>query len=123
MKTIYLAGGMRSGWQKRVEIFVPHFNYIDPCDNGLKTEQEYTFWDLESVRRCDYLFGYMEKDNPSGAGLALEIGYAKGLNKAVFLIDESGAKYFGMARSISDVVFTDFNAGISFLQRLSILDK
>ena len=67
---VYLSGGMRSGWQDKVIAECPGLEFIDPRDHGLHSSMEY----MLSVRRCDILFAYLEKDNPSGLGLALEVG-------------------------------------------------
>lgn len=73
---VYLAGGMRSNWQDKVKKAFPGIMFLDPRDHGAKEEAAYTAWDLTGVELADIVFGYIEKDNPNGAGLALEFGYA-----------------------------------------------
>lgn len=83
---------------------------------------QYTLWDMHHIRSADILFGYMEKDNPSGYGLATEIGYAKGLGKTVILIDEKSradkqfSQYFTMVREVADIVLDSLGEGINILK-------
>ena len=94
---IYLAGGMRSGWQDRViekikECYGDEMvEFLDPRSHGLKEPAEYTKWDMNAIENCDVVFGYMEKDNPAGMNLMYEMGYGKGLGKEVFCVDEKAA--------------------------------
>jgi hypothetical protein len=90
MTKIYLAGGMKSGWQQTV---INKYNnneatFINPQNHGLNIPKLYTHWGLYGIKQCDILFGYMEEINPSGYGLAAEIGYAKAMGKLVILVDE-----------------------------------
>lgn len=109
---IYLAGGMRSGWQDKVMAAVPKGQaiFIDPRTQAPgASELEYTRFDLTGVDLADIVFGYMEKSNPGGSGLALEFGFASAHDNSKFLmlVEEDGypqQKYFGMVRSVSDVV-------------------
>ena len=124
---IYLAGGFQSGWQGRVKAAVPQFSYLDPRAHGLANKAEYTVWDLEAVRRCSWVFAYLESTNPGGFALALEIGYAKALGKRVIFVDERSAsdpqigRYLTMISAASDVVFNNLEDGIDFLQKLGPL--
>lgn len=124
---IYLAGGMKSGWQDRViNKFSDRCIIFNPQDHKLNCAKEYTIWDLHFVSRADVIFGYLEKDNPSGFGLAVEIGYARALNKTIILVDEksntdpSFSIYFKIVRETSDIVFGDFESGLNYLERFSI---
>jgi len=69
----------------------------------------------------------MEQDNPSGYGLATEIGYARGLGKTVILVDERSqadeqfSQYFAIVREMSDVVLDSLEEGIALLKRF-VLD-
>src|SRR5687767_4074591 len=94
---VYLAGGMRSDWRDQVKAVSGH-TYIDPTQHKLEDAIGYTFWDLAAVESCDLVFAYMEKDNPSGVGMVLEIGYALGLGKKVIFVDEQNNKYFAIVR-------------------------
>jgi hypothetical protein len=129
--TIYLAGGMRTNWQDTLIEFMRRQRpevpviYLDPRQSGAKDEETYTAWDVAAVAMADILFVYLEAENPSGAGLALEIGVAEGLKRAgkpakeiVFVCDPKHPhhRYFGMARVCSNSVYDDFQQG---LQRLA----
>ncbi len=103
---VYLAGGMKSGWQDAVKRAVPGIIFIDPRDHGLQDENGYTAWDLAGVERADVVFGYMESDNPGGAGLAVEFGWGARADKLMLLVEQDGypqQRYFGMVRALSHV--------------------
>lgn len=113
---IYLAGGMRSGWQDRVTAGAPQHEYIDPRTHGLDDEREYTAWDLAGVRAADLVFACMEADNPSGLGMCVEMGYALGLGKPIVFVDEHGGRRLGMARQIATVLTRRLDDGIALLR-------
>lgn len=103
---VYLAGGMKSGWQDAVKKAVPGVIFIDPREHGLKDEAGYTAWDLAGVERADVIFGYMESDNPGGAGLAVEFGWGARADKLLLLVEQGiypQQRYFGMVRALSHV--------------------
>lgn len=119
---VYLAGGMKGDWQSRViEYSKDEFEFFNPQDHKLKKPKEYTGWDLFYLDKSDICFAYLEKDNPSGIGLSLEIGYAKALGKMIILVDEkSGLDYkeynkFGIVRNSSTVVFDNLEEGLEYL--------
>jgi len=85
---VYLAGGLRSNWQDFVIRACPALKFFDPREHGLSDATSYTSWDLEAIRRCRWLFAYLERDNPGGYALALELGYARALGKEVIFVDE-----------------------------------
>lgn len=106
---VYLAGGMKSGWQDRVKKEVSGVIFIDPREHGLSSEEDYTAWDLAGVERADIVFGFMEADNPGGAGLAVEFGWGARANKALILVEQEGyaqQRYFGMVRALAHRKFT-----------------
>jgi len=129
-KRVYLAGGMHSNWRGVLTNKLEgktFFNFIDPLSNNMRKPDQYTFWDLRSIEQCDILIGYMDKTNPSGFGLNLEIGYAKALGKTIVLVipedftrDDERSKYFDMARVCADVIVhtlsdcADFLKGIEY---------
>lgn len=124
---IYLAGGMKSGWQNTViNKLKDRCVCFNPQDHRLNNAKEYTIWDLHFVNQADIIFAYLEKENPSGFGLTLEIGYAKALNKTIILVDErsrfdsSFANYFKIVSESANVVFDDFESGLDYLERFSI---
>ena len=119
---IYLAGGMNSDWQsKLIQKFGKEFIYFNPKDHLLNDSREYTPWDLFYIKNCDILFAYMEKENPSGIGLALEIGYAKALGITIILVDEKSSSdnffrdKFRIVRDSATVVYEKFNEGLDYL--------
>ena len=112
---IYLAGGMKSKWQDKVMTACPAHEFIDPRTHGLTSEKEYTAWDLAGVRRSDLVLAYMDSDNPSGYGLALEVGYASALFVPIWYVCEDTTarqRYFGMVRACSDKLFSDLDEAI-----------
>lgn len=116
MVKIYLAGGLRSNWQDRVRESVHRVEFIDPREHQLTDPRLYTFWDLHAIERSEWVFAYLEKDNPGGYALALEIGYAKGLGKRVLLVDEKPEeRYFAMVRECADIVFPSLDEGMKYL--------
>lgn len=63
----------------------------------------------------------MERTNPSGFGLAVEIGYAKGINKTVILVLEKNHeihkdRYLEFLMKAADVTFEDLDNAIEFLK-------
>lgn len=118
---IYLAGGMKSGWQQRVYEQVHGVTFIDPCQHGLDDPQAFTLWDLTGVALCDGVFAYLEKSNPGGVGLALEIGYAKALGKWTIFVDEQQDRRFAMVRAAADVTVNTLEDGLRVLNAMGKL--
>lgn len=107
---VYLGGGMRTGWQKRVKEAVPGIIYIDPSESGLKEEKLYTAYDLAGVERSSVVFGFMERSNPGGSGLAVEFAWGAQAGKTLILVEETGyaqQRYFGMVRALSHACYQD----------------
>jgi nucleoside 2-deoxyribosyltransferase len=117
---VYLAGGFSSNWNDKVKTLT-NVEFIDPRIKEVKKEFkyfEYGCWDLHYIKQCDICFVYMEKDNPSGYGLSVEIGYAKALNKTVILVLENGhekEKYLLFLKNVADVIYDNLDDGINFL--------
>lgn len=121
---IYLAGGFRGDWHEYIiEKLGETFTIFNPKRHQLESVNMYTAWDLYHVDKCDILFGYMTEDNPSGYGLALEIGYAKAKNKLIILIDERSKKdanfkkYFSICHESSNLIFQNVDDAIIYLQQ------
>lgn len=123
---VYLAGGMNnSDWQSRVinEVKSKDILFYNPREHQLNDSTEYTVWDLYYVKKCDILFAYMQKDNPSGIGLTLEVGYARAIDKTIILIDERSAEdevfasRFEIVRQSASIVFDSLEKGIDFLSK------
>ena len=89
MMRIYLAGGFHSGWQGRVKESAPQHEYFDPStDADQRFAYRWTNQEIEAMKWCELVFAYFEKTNPSGLGLAKEIGWTTILDKPVIYIDE-----------------------------------
>lgn len=121
---VYLAGGMRSGWQGIVMQAVPDFAYLDPRDAASPDPDIYTPRDLAMIAEADTVFAYMESNNPGGYALGLEVGYAIALGKRViFVMDPADPRrrYFDMIAAVAETRCTDLESGIEALKRLAIL--
>lgn len=117
---VYLAGGMRGEWRS----YFPDRTgviYFNPCDPGFGEPDKYTTYDLKCVENCDVLFGYLEKDNPSGLGLFLEIGYAKALGKIIVFVDEKNDHYTQIARQCADIICDNLDDAIITVSKFSYL--
>lgn len=111
---VYLAGGMKTGWQDtlitEVEREIPgEVWWIDPrswADQHVDPAS-YTARDLRGIRDCSILLAWMDSKNPSGYGMCLEIGYAHAIGRSIIMADSMHDDwrngYFGMARECADV--------------------
>lgn len=122
---IYLAGGFHSGWQDEVESACPQHEYYNPgllsLGNVRLEMDKIGAWDLHHVKRCDLVFAYMERTNPSGIGLAVEVGYAHGIGKTVILVLEPGHetikdRYLDFLKSVAYITLQTLEDGIDFLE-------
>lgn len=121
MMRIYLAGGMRSNWRDEVKAALPYVTFIDPCDHGFSMPSFYTAWDNAGVERADVVLAYLEDSNPSGIGLAYEIGKAVGMGKKVILVDEKDNHYTQILRESVDLVCESMETAIFFLTKLCLV--
>ncbi|MBD8083019.1 nucleoside 2-deoxyribosyltransferase domain-containing protein [Chryseobacterium caseinilyticum] len=124
---IYLAGGFKGGWHDDVvKKLGDSFQIFNPQQHNLDEAEKYTYWDLYHVKKCDILFCYMSKDNPSGYGLALEIGYARALNKLIVLVDdrskddEQFKRYFSICQASSNVILETLDEAIDYVRTFKI---
>lgn len=122
---LYLAGGMHGDWREQYRVGLPKGTELfDPRKHDLSMAEDYVLWDLTAIEECDILVGYMEEDNPSGLGLALEIGYAKALGKKIILVldhefvMQDRYRYFLMAEVCADSTFTDHKEALKLIQSL-----
>lgn len=119
-QNVYLAGGFNSDWREKVKACA-NVSFIDPKEKEQKKEfqwDEYGCWDLHFIKQSDICFVYMERSNPSGFGLSVEIGYAKGLGKTVILVLETGHEkdsYLTFLMTVADVTYDNLDDGINFL--------
>lgn len=127
---VYLAGGMKSGWQEKVKGFtstMKRVQWFDPTEHDYGDPRHYGPWDAAAVDACDVVFAYLEAGNPGGEGMCAEIGRAAGLGKVIIFVDEkteSGAartRYLRLVREWSTVVVGNLSDGINHLQRYSLI--
>jgi nucleoside 2-deoxyribosyltransferase len=128
MVKIYLAGGMRTNWQDKVfDALDPKLVWIfDPRTKGQISDkkmslEEYSTWDLHHIKQCDIVFGFMERTNPSGIGMAVELGYAFGIGKTVILVLEENNehqldRYIQFMKKTAHVTFNNLEEGVNFLK-------
>ena len=119
---VYLAGSLDSDWQSNVITrFKDNFIFYNPKDHNLNSSLEYTTWDLFYLKKSDIIFAFMEKNNPSGFGLTLEIGYAKALSLTIILVDEKSLDdytfndKFRIVRDSATIVYDSLEDGLQFL--------
>jgi nucleoside 2-deoxyribosyltransferase len=116
---LYLAGGFRSGWQRKVHDRLS-LNYLvlDPSAHGIRDRVEYTKWDLDAVKKSDIVLAFMESSNPGGYSLALEVGYAYALGKTILFVDDvdqNRARLFDMVHAVASRVFASLDEAIETL--------
>jgi nucleoside 2-deoxyribosyltransferase len=124
MQKIYLAGGMQTQWREKIKRECKEFTLFCPKDKEVSYAmiiEEYGTWDLHYIKQADIIFAYMEKTNPSGIGLACEMGFAFGIGKTVILVLEEDnkhieARYLEFLKKVSHVTFSNFEAGIKYLK-------
>lgn len=98
---VYLSGGLHGYWQDRVMGAVPDAIYYNPkmlmglWDDDMRSV---VATELRWIQSCSIVFAYMERDNPSGVGLATELGYAKALGKYTILVCEKLDRYDNIDR-------------------------
>lgn len=120
---VFLSGGMRSNWQDTViRAFedMPYVKFIDPSKHGLTNEYDYVPWDIAGVMNADYVFAYMEADNPGGHGLCFETGFANGEGTPVLFVDQSSEnvrRQFAFVRLMSAFCTNHLEDGIKELRR------
>ena len=117
---VYLAGGMKSGWQDKVIAAVPGPQFFDPRNHGLESAPElYTMWDLQRVLAADLIFAYLEESNTGAFGIGVEAGAAFTKGTPVILVDElPDMPRFGMLRSIATATLADLDEGIDVLANM-----
>lgn len=123
---VYLSGGFKSNWQSKViGNLGDSFTYFNPLVHDLDDSHKYWAWDIHFVREADIIFAYMEETNPSGYGLALEIGLGFALNKTIILVDERSqvdidfGRYFKIVQNSSSICLNNLHDGIEYLKKFS----
>ena len=128
MIRVYLSGGMNSNWRSAVDYLrgAPWIDvrFVNPCEHKLRDPRHYTAWDLKGIEICDIVFAYLASNNPSGIGLALEVGYAKALGKPVILVNEmqDDAKW-GIVNECADYYTGNLEIGREILESVLKLYK
>ncbi len=120
---IYLAGGMRSNWQDAFIKRYPTVDFVDPRSHGLVFAREYTFADKIGIQQSDLVVAYFERGNPSGLGLAYEIGYAGGLGIPILLIDEKEDPYAAMLRASVPFYYVTIKEAFNLLDGVIGINK
>lgn len=120
--TVYLSGGMNTEWRETVKEInyknTYNIRFIDPTKNYTDDPDEYAFLDTKQVMNSDLVIAYLEKDNPSGIGLAYEVGLATALNIPVILVSEKlDDKRFDIIYRSASVRCTQLKYAINVLKR------
>jgi len=119
---VYLSGGMANGdWQKYLINEMPQVRFLNPCEHKLIRPREYLVWDLAAVRQSDVVFAYLSVDNPSGIGMAVEIGYATALGKLVVFVDEKHDPRFNIVGACASYLCSTLHDGIIALSKLEMI--
>jgi hypothetical protein len=113
---LYLAGGFYGGWQNGVKAYLgDRFCYYDPrIDADQTTIAAYTMTDFERAKMCDWMLAYYEIDNPSGLGLAAEIGIARTMGRRIIYVDEH-PRIHGLLAGLASEVFTDLDSALEWM--------
>jgi len=112
---IYLAGGFHSGWQEEVKRIAHKHTYFDPMiDADQRFAYRWTEQEINGLKTCDLVFAYFELDNPSGLGLAKEIGWATILEIPVWYVDEH-ERINTFLCAVSQRVYSDFRRAVKDL--------
>jgi nucleoside 2-deoxyribosyltransferase len=98
---------MHGDWQDCLINKYPDVIFIDPRSHGLSDPADYTKWDLAGVLDSDGVIAYISKNNPSGVGAALEIGFALDRGTPVLLVCEKEDRYFDIVKCAATANFTD----------------
>jgi len=116
---IYLAGGFHSGWQEEVKKIANKHTYFDPmADADQRFAYKWTLQEIEAMKTCDLVFAYFELENPSGLGLAKEIGWATILGIPVWYVDEHD-RINAFLCACSQRVYSCFRKAVEDLSGLS----
>jgi hypothetical protein len=113
---LYLAGGMYSGWQDKVKRRLgDKVRYYDPrTDANQDCLADLTVADRDNAKACQIMLAYFEKDNPSGLGMAAEIGMAVGTAK-IYLVDEHNHIH-GFLAALCSRIYTDLDAALNVIE-------
>jgi nucleoside 2-deoxyribosyltransferase len=110
---IYIAGGTRTNW--RDEINLSNFDIMSLQGKPLG---EIMQQELDWLDECDAILAWFPKENPSGIGLATEMGYVKALGKPIVLVHDGNPK-INWLQHIADFVTTDMNEAVAWINNIS----
>jgi len=126
---VYLAGGLRSGWQDEVIEACPDVEFLNPRDAYLEAKEsgepedpkDYVRRDVEWLRKCDVVFLFQESDLPETANCSWELGYAKALGKLCIYVNQrvKPERYASLLALTSNCYTNDLQEGIAWLMTLS----
>jgi len=112
---VYLAGGFHSNWQDEIKAKCSKHTFFDPhIDADQRFAYRWTPQEINGMKTCELVFAYFEIDNPSGLGLAKEIGWATILDIPVWYIDEH-ERINAFLCACSQRVYSDFRKAVSDL--------
>jgi len=123
MVRVYLSGHLDGDWQDDVKKRVIEATFFDPRTIDSDDPEIYTFDELDEIYKADLIFAYLSKDNPSGIGLALEVGYGRSENCYIILVNEKKSKKWDIVEACADQVFDNLDDGIDYLQRFIMLEQ
>lgn len=120
---IYLSGGMKGHpWQYDVKKELKNYDviFLDPRNHNLDDPGQYSTCDTSMVKHCDILIAYMDENNPSGIGLAYEVGLAVGLNKPVIFIGvlDRREKWFNIIKYNSSLYCDNIDIACDKLKKI-----
>lgn len=110
---------MHSGWQDYV---IGHVGkkalYFDPRSHQLRQARDYVQRDLAFIQTADIVFAYLEKSNPSGFGLAVELGFARALGKRIIFVNETKNRYTRFMDEVADFHEANLTSGTARLMAM-----
>jgi nucleoside 2-deoxyribosyltransferase len=128
---VYLAGGMKSGWQQKLIDYFSNLDITlyDPTKHRLESPELYSPADIYALKQSDIIFIYMEETNPSGMGASFEAGYAYAESKLIILVDEKSpndekfARQFAMVSTLASVKFNNLRSGMDYLRAIRDMEQ
>lgn len=122
---VYLSGHLRNAWREQVvrackdlpiEFLIP-VRAVGTLHPGYYASKDMLF-----INKADIVFAYIQDSednkNPKYFGLGVEVGYARGQNKVIILVNELQEKdiTFRFVEPLAHTVATDLTEGIDVLK-------
>lgn len=99
---IYLAGGLKTNWQQPlIELLSPYFEIYNPMDLYGLDIREVARTEKSWLEDSDFVLAYLEKTNPTGFGLAFELGFALARHTPSVFVNEWDSRTGEWAEEIS----------------------